>query len=302
MRLPLSIGHATIPEAGTGVTVFLFEAPTVATVYVPGSAPANREIELLSPGNIVSDIHALVFSGGSAYGLSAADGVMRYLREKNRGYPTKYGLVPIVPAAAIYDFSPHNAGQITPDLGYQACQAAQKFQMYPSNFSARTGAAAGASVGKLLKDVLPMPTGLGMRSYHDPNTGLIISVWVVLNAVGDVYDTDGTILAGARDLSGNYISQMTALQQGADLQDILQQNTSLVAVLTNAHFDKAALWRIAKVSAAGLARVISPCFTAFDGDSIFLVSIPEVMADETRVACLSAALLGESVRAACVVN
>lgn len=280
----LKVGHTTDINKGTGLTVFLFDQPAACGYWLCGSAPATRDVSLLDPANTVSKIDALLFTGGSAFGLDATQGVMRWLQEKNRGFPTAHGAVPIVPTASIYDFSVKGMAIPSGEDAYQACAIATTNNKQTGSIGAGTG----ASVGKLSLNASPMSGGFGYVEIECTN-GLKIIACVVVNAVGNIFNQQNKIIAGACDANGKLIDLTNLLQQGQAIHTPLsQQNTTLAAVFTNAAFDKNQLTRIAKMACAGMARAITPAFTSYDGDVIFAVSLGEMTADEITVGALGA--------------
>ena len=267
----IRVGHATDPRRPTGCTVVVVERGAVAGVDVRGSAPGTRETDLLDPVRSVHRVHAVVLSGGSAFGLDTASGVVRYLEERGIGYQTSVALVPIVPAAILFDLA---LGDPTirpgPQSGYDACAAAHSGPIREGN----VGAGAGATVGKLLGHEFAMKGGLGTASIQAGE--LTVAALAAVNAVGDVVDpATGSILAGARAKEG---------REFADTADILRtnpqllrlggaaENTTLAVVATNAAFDKSGMTKIAQMAHDGFARCINPVHMPFDGDTIFALS------------------------------
>jgi L-aminopeptidase/D-esterase-like protein len=287
----LKVGHFSDPARGTGVSVFLFEPSAVGAYWICGSAPASHELAALDPDNSVPRCHGLVLAGGSAFGLHAAGGAMQFLRERGVGHPVPHGVVPIVPAAAIYDMAyltDHYPGAAD---AYQACLQA----VANDTQRGRIGAGTGATVGKLIPQALCMSGGLG-RAVLTQADGLSVIVYVVVNAVGDVRD-QGEIIAGACDQHGQLLNCEQFLLSGRASQDIFSgSNTTLAAVFTNASLDKSAAKRIAKMAVAGLARTLVPAFTCFDGDTVFCMSLGEHQAAELTIGAMAA----EAVRLAVI--
>jgi len=280
----LKIGHFTQPEQGTGVTVFICEMGAVGAYQICGAAPATHELAVLDPENTVPILHALVFAGGSAYGLFAAQGVMRYLMEKKIGYPTPHGVVPIVPAAAIYDLSYKEAIPPTAEGAYVACLAASENNIA----SGRIGAGTGATIGKLVPQTQMMDGGLGYAEMTLPN-GLQVCAYAVVNCVGDVRNAKNEIVAGASVAANQFADSAQYLLSGQAEHDLFSHsNSTLVAVFTNAKFDKPTLNRLSKMGIAGIARAVSPIFTRFDGDILFCVSVGELAASELTVGMMAA--------------
>ncbi|HTM64327.1 MAG TPA: P1 family peptidase [Gammaproteobacteria bacterium] len=287
----LKIGHYSDQDKGTGVTVFLFENSAIGGYWICGSAPASHELAALDPDNSVPHCHGLVLTGGSAFGLHAAGGVMRYLKEKNIGHPVPSGVVPIVPAAAIYDLSYRSEHFPVDENAYHACQRASEGNID----CGRVGAGTGATVGKLIPFAKSMASGIG-RAVLTQKDGLEVMAYAVVNSVGDVHDK-GTMIAGARDIHGQFADCEKFLLSGAAEENLfIQANTTLAAIFTNAALGKDECKRIAKMGAAGLARSISPVFTRFDGDIVFCMSLGKISASELTVGTMAA----EAVRLAVI--
>jgi len=252
--------------AGTGCTVVLGPADGMrAGAYVRGRATGTREFDVLSPRHLVPAIHAILLTGGSAYGLGAADGVMRWLRERGRGFPVGVGVVPIVPAAVVFDLGPVGRSDCWPgpDDGFAACDAAGA-----SVAEGSVGAGTGATVGKALGLEHAMKGGVGTWSVRGGD--LVVGALAVVNAFGDVLDAGGQILAGARDGAG-FANARSRLVAGA--QPFRRWgNTTLVVVGTNAAFDRQQLSELAQAAADALPWRIRPVGTAVDGDVVFAVS------------------------------
>lgn len=277
-------GHYTNRQAGTGVSVFLFEHGAVGAYWICGSAPATHELAVLDPDNSVPQLYGLVLSGGSAYGLHSALGVMNYLGERAIGHPTPHGVVPIVPAAAIYDLSFQHA--VAPSAGeaYQACLTAEIDNMQ----SGRIGAGTGATVGKIVPKTRCMSGGLGTAEVVLPD-GVIVRAYAVVNAVGDVRDSARGIIAGARYANGSFANCERYLLSGQAEMDLFRHmHTTLVVVITNAKFNKGELKRVAKMAAAGISRAISPVFTQYDGDILFCISAGDKNVSELTLGTMAA--------------
>lgn len=289
----LKVGHFTHQDHGTGVTVFLFDSPARGAYVLCGSSPASHEIAVLELEANVSCIDALTFVGGSAYGLSAVAGVLRWCKEKGRGYQTPYGVVPIVPAAGIFDLSVQSAHPPNAEEAYRACQLAVE----DNAERGRIGAGTGASVGKLVPNARQMYGGLGQAVLRLPG-GLEVVAYAVVNSLGDIRDKTGRIIAGAFFPDGSYADCEAYLLSGGNhlFQEVSVSNTALISVFTNAGFSKIELKRIAKVAISGMARAISPVFMRSDGDILFCVSLGELPADEKVVSVMAA----EAVRQAIV--
>jgi L-aminopeptidase/D-esterase-like protein len=272
----IKVGHFTDARRPTGVTVILTEEGATAGVDVRGAAPGTRETDLLNPQNLVQQVHALVLAGGSAFGLEAATGVVRWLEEHDIGFPTGPAKVPIVPAAILYDLGVGDA-KIRPDAaaGYKACQAATTNVPAEGN----VGAGAGATVGKLFGGNRAMKGGLGTASIRliDKQTGatLTVGALVAVNAVGDVLDpATGKILAGARTTDGKaMMGTMNAILRGEPLPPALGGTATTIGVVaTDAKLDKAQCGKVAQMAHDGLARTINPVHTMSDGDTLFALA------------------------------
>lgn len=279
----LKIGHYSHPENGTGISVFLFEKSAVGSYWISGSAPATHELVVLDPDNSVPHLNALVLTGGSAYGLYAAQGVMTYLTERKLGHKTRHGVVPIVPAAAIYDLAYKNAEPPTAQDAYEACLKAQEDNIELG----RVGAGTGATVGKLIPTAHHMTGGLGRAEMTLPD-GIQVIAYAVVNCVGDVRNAQNQIIAGAK-LDGRFADCEQYLLSGQGEKDLFAHaNTTLVAIFTNATFQKGELKRIAKMATAGMARAISPIFTRYDGDILFCVSLGDKVVSELTIGTVAA--------------
>ncbi len=270
----LEVGHFTDIRRPTGCSVVIARAGAVAGVDVRGAAPGTRETDLLQPGNLVDKVHAVLLSGGSAWGLDAASGVMRWLEEHNIGLQTGYGLVPIVPAAVVFDLGVGDA-RIRPDAqaGYQACAAANRQPCAQGN----VGAGAGALVGKLFGIARAMKGGVGSASLTVD--GITVAALVVCNAMGDVLDpTNGQLLAGARTADGQSLlharDALLAGQLSGDTPhaQLAGTNTTIGVVATDAVLTKPQAQRLAQVAHDGLARSINPVHTQLDGDTLFALA------------------------------
>jgi L-aminopeptidase/D-esterase-like protein len=251
----IRVGHDTNLEAATGCTVILCDTVAVGGVDVRGGAPATRETELLHPINLVEQVDAVVLTGGSAYGLDAASGVMRYLEEQGLGYDTGVARIPIVPAAAIFDLG-FGSASIRPDAeaGYQACKNATAEPVMQGNIGAGTG----ATVGKMAGPSFMMKGGLGSASTL-LSDGTLVGVLVVVNALGDIIDPQTQkVVAGARNPAGHGF--LAANPFG---------NTTIAVVATNASLTKGQTNKIAQMAHDGIAQTIRPAHTMFDGDTIF---------------------------------
>ena len=267
----IKVGHHTLAERPTGCTVILTEAGAVAGVDVRGGAPGTRETALLDPAKSVQEVHAIVLAGGSAFGLDAASGVMRYLAERDIGYDTRVAKVPIVPAAILFDLSIGEDPTIRPtaDCGYRAAEAATSDPVPEGN----VGAGAGATVGKMGGPGRAMKGGIGSASISMPG-GLVVSALVAVNAVGDVIDpATGQVVAGVRGEDGRTLADARVLlRAGRSNRSRPGENTTIGVVATNARLTQAQATVMAQMAHDGFARAISPSHTPNDGDAIFALA------------------------------
>ena len=267
----IKVGHHTLAERPTGCTVILTEAGAVAGVDVRGGAPGTRETALLDPAKSVQEVHGIVLAGGSAFGLDAASGVMRYLAERDIGYDTRVAKVPIVPAAILFDLSIGEDPTIRPtaDCGYRAAEAATSDPVPEGN----VGAGAGATVGKMGGPGRAMKGGIGSASISMPG-GLVVSALVAVNAVGDVIDpATGQVVAGARGEDGRTLADARVLlRAGRSNRSRPGENTTIGVVATNARLTQAQATVMAQMAHDGFARAISPSHTPNDGDAIFALA------------------------------
>jgi L-aminopeptidase/D-esterase-like protein len=255
----IRVGHDTNLEAGTGCTVILCDTPATGGVDVRGGAPATRETDLLRPMHLVEGVNAIVLAGGSAFGLDAASGVMRYLEERGVGYDTSVARVPIVPAAAIFDLA-FGSATIRPDAaaGYRACEQASSNVVAQGN----VGAGTGATVGKMAGPAFMMKGGLGSASMQ-LSDGSIVGAIVSVNALGDIVDPQTQqVIAGARDPDGSGF--LTANPFG---------NTTIAVVATSAALTREQANKMAQMAHDGMAQAIRPAHTMFDGDTVFALAL-----------------------------
>ncbi len=267
----LRVGHATDAAARTGCTVVL--GPFRASCDVRGLATGTRELDALSPHHLVPTVNAILLTGGSAFGLDAASGVMAWLEERGIGFDTGFARVPIVPAAVIYDLGEGSAGR-RPDaaMGRAACDAASEAEVAEG----AVGAGTGATVGKILGHQGAMPGGVG--SWALESAGFRVGALAVVNAFGDVLGADGRILAGARGPDGAFLDTARALRETGfeggfgRPQPIPGTNTTLAVVGTDAPLSRTALEMLARMAGTALARRIAPVNTPFDGDVVFALS------------------------------
>jgi L-aminopeptidase/D-esterase-like protein len=281
----IEVGHAQDEEALTGCTVILCRKGAVAGVDVRGGAPGTRETNLLDPVNVVEKVHGVLLAGGSAFGLDAASGVMQYLEEQKIGFETGAAKVPIVPAAILYDLSIGRA-DVRPDaaMGYRAAVSAS----FVAPTEGNVGAGTGASVGKMRGPQYAMKSGIG--TWSTKIHGIVIGAIVAVNAIGDVVDPNsGEMVAGLR--SGSTMAWMKANRpRGA-----VTSNTVIGVIATNAKLTKAQATKVAQMAQDGLARVIRPAHTMFDGDTIFALSTGEKKADVSMVGAFAAEVMEEAI-------
>ena len=279
------VGHDTNLEAGTGCTVILCDTPAVGGVDVRGGAPATRETDLLRPMHLVEEVNAVLLTGGSAFGLDAASGVMRYLEERNIGYDTGVARVPIVPAAAIFDLA-FGSASIRPDAaaGYRACEQATADPVTQGNIGGGTG----ATVGKMAGPFFMMKGGLGSASTQLPD-GTLVGALVIVNASGDVIDSrTQQVIAGTRQPTEGDLRSLNPFS-----------NTTIAVVATNASLSKEHINKVAQMAHNGLAQVIRPAHTMFDGDTIFALALgsrPQTRPD-MATAAFQVSMIGEAAAA-----
>ncbi len=277
----LLIGHKSL-TGNTGISVLLFTQRVVCAYHLCGSAPGTRDVVPLNLGNSVEEIDALVFTGGSAYGLGASTGVMEYQQEQGRGLATPGRIVPIVPTACIFDLAYGKPVYPAAQDAYDACKAATNSEYARG----RVGVGSGATVGKGLENGRPMTGGFGVG--HIQAGELKVLACAAVNAFGDVREND-KIIAGAVDPHGQFLNVEQHLLRGsAEARTSLPQNTTLVAVVTNAALSQEALFIVAKMATAGFARALSPAFSPWDGDLVFSVSAGQVRTDVTLVGTIAA--------------
>ena len=293
----IRVGHATDAGALTGCTVVLCEAGAVGGVDVRGSAPGTRETDLMRPMTLVQRVHAVLLAGGSAFGLGAADGVMRFLEERGVGLDTGIpGVprIPIVPAAVIFDLRiGDQRARPSPEMAYEACRSAST-----SVEEGSVGAGTGATVGKLLGAISAMKGGVGTWSVALPGD-VSVGALAVVNAFGDVLDDrTGQILAGAREPGGGAFLNMAQALQTAEFPPALGigENTTLVVVATNAHLTKEEANWLARIAHDGLARVISPVHTLYDGDTVFALSLGDAKSNLLSLGAAAVDVVAEATK------
>jgi L-aminopeptidase/D-esterase-like protein len=268
----IRVGHAHNLHGPTGCTVILCPPDTVGGVDQRGGAPGTRETDLLRPMHLIQHVNGILLTGGSAFGLDAATGVMRYLEEQKMGFPVGGGIVPIVPAAVIFDLDLGNPA-IRPDaaMGYAACLAAS---IEPVQEGC-VGAGAGARVGMLTGTKMACKSGLG-SAMIELDHGLNVAALMVVNAAGDVYDVSGKILAGTRQApdGARFAGSLNLLRAMAALEfpPASSANTVIGVVATNAQLTKEETNKIAQMAQDGLAQTIRPAHTMFDGDTVFALA------------------------------
>ena len=300
----LRVGHAHDEEALTGCTVVLCEGGAVGGVDQRGGAPGTRETDAMHPLHLVQQVHAVVLAGGSAFGLDAATGVVRYLEERGVGFDVRVAKVPIVPAAILFDLGIGRA-DVRPDaaMGYQACQNASADPPAEGN----AGAGMGATVGKILGPGQAMKSGIGTASM-EIGGGVVVAAIVAVNAFGDVIDpATGQILAGARTLQqgpvrigtgpvfADTLQVMKTLVGRTSLGFSTREHTVIGVVASNARLDKEQTNKVAQMAQDGLARTIRPAHTMLDGDTIFALSTGAHKADVNIVGAFAAEVLAQAV-------
>jgi len=293
------IGHATDAEHHTGCTVVLCPEGTIGSADVRGPAPGSREIEVTNPSRPIEVIHAVLLTGGSAFGLAAADGVMRYLEEQGVGHWTPLARVPIVPAAVVYDLF-LGGGKRRPDaaMGYAACLAASNAPAGEGNL----GAGAGVTIGKWggFEGMMKGGFGTAALSVELQEGGaarLQVAAAAVTNCVGDVLHADGSVLAGARSPRGGWLVEQDPLRRFPDRPPAaLGTNTTLMVIATNARLTKVQANRLAQRAHDGLAVAVRPAHTTHDGDTAFALASGGVEAPFDLVANAAAEMVAEAIR------
>ncbi len=292
----IKVGHHTLTERPTGCTAILVDGDAVGGVSQRGGAPGTRETDLLDPLNMVDKVNAVVLAGGSAFGLDAATGAVRWLEEHNIGWPAGPSKVPIVPAAILFDLGVGGNPTIRPtaDCGYKAAEAATTGAVPEGS----VGAGAGATVGKLGGAGRSTKSGIGTASITLPN-GLVVAALVAVNAVGDIVDpATGRIVAGVRNPNNTFADARKILRSGASAQPPRAgENTTIGLVATNAKLTKSQATRMALMADDGYARAISPAHTNGDGDTIFSLATGRWngTADITVIGALAAEAMADAV-------
>jgi L-aminopeptidase/D-esterase-like protein len=282
------VGHAQDTKGATGCTVILCPPGTVGGVDVRGSAAGTRQIDSLQPFHFVDEVHAVLLSGGSAFGLDSSGGVAEFLEEKSIGYQTSAGKVPIVPTAIIYDLG-LGEGKVRPDkkMGFQACANAKAGPVSEGSIGAGTG----ASVGKLFGIPFATKGGIGTASLLSPS-GVIVGALVVVNAFGDVVDPQNRkIIAGARDPKNpdRFVDSAAMIKKGAAMPkwNAGFQNTTLGVIATNVKLSKRQTSKVAQMAQSGLVRTISPIHSTVDGDLVFALSTGEMQEDVNTIGLMA---------------
>jgi len=300
----LLVGHAQDDEALTGCTVILCEKGAAGGVDQRGGAPGTRETDAMHPMHLVTQVHGVVLSGGSAFGLDSASGVVRYLEEKNVGFDVRVAKVPIVPAAILFDLG-LGKSNVRPDsaMGYQACLNASTDPPAEGN----VGAGTGATVGKILGLGQAMKSGIGTASL-EIGSKVIVGAIAAVNAFGDVIDPNtGQIVAGARTLQkgpikigtkgyfADTLQTMRSLVGRTILGFSTKENTVIGVVATNARLNKEQVNKVAQMAQDGLARCIRPAHTMLDGDTIFALATDERDADVNIVGAFAAEVFSQAI-------
>ena len=294
----IKVGHYTDLNAITGCTVVRCPPKTVGAVDVRGGAPGTRETDLLQAHNLVSEVSAVSLSGGSAFGLATADGVMRWHVERGLGYESRSGIVvPIVPAAILFDLTIGDP-QVHPDAdaGYQACDASTAEPVSMGS----VGAGTGARIAAILGNERASKGGIGSSAIELSN-GMIVAALMAVNAVGNVIGKNGRIVAGLR--AGDGQSFVSVLETMSDLMNNApappaNESTVIGVVATNAKLSKAATTKVAQMAHDGVARAVNPAHTMYDGDTIFALATGKIAADPTVVGAFAAEAVAESIRRA----
>jgi L-aminopeptidase/D-esterase-like protein len=276
----IKVGHQTLTERPTGCTVVLIEGGATASVDVRGAAPATRDTDLLNPAKMVEQIHGIALSGGSLFGLSTADGVLRYLEEKDIGIVYGRRHIPIVPAASIFDLGVGDATvRPTADCGYRAAKAASAAAVLEGS----VGAGAGATLGKLGGMERAMKSGVGSAAIAMPD-GLIIAALVVVNPLGDVVDpATGKIVAGVRAPGGTGFADARLIMRSGAPRVNRGDNSTIGVIATNARLTKAQASYLAQMTDDGYARAIWPIHTIVDGDTVFAIATGSKAGDPDMV-------------------
>lgn len=287
----IKVGQVEDKEGLTGCTVIICEDGGVCGVDVRGSAPGTRETDLLDPINMVQKVHAIVLSGGSAFGLESTCGVSRYLEEKGIGFDVGVAKVPIVTGAVLFDLGvgdPKCRPNI--EMGYKACQIANNTELKQGNY----GAGCGATVGKIRGSEFCTKGGIGSYSIKLDN-GLVVSAIIAVNAFGDVYE-NGQVIAGVlNDDKTDFLNTYDLMKKGVNKGGFNIDNTTIGAVVTNAKLSKAECKKISQMAHNGFAKSIFPIHTPHDGDTIFTLATGEVETDITLLGSIASEVVEKSV-------
>jgi L-aminopeptidase/D-esterase-like protein len=290
------VGHWTDKDGATGCTAVIAPPGSRGGVDVRGGGPGTRETDVIGPLTGTAQVTAVMLTGGSAYGLAAADGAMRWCEERGRGYVTPGALVPIVPAAVVYDLAEGDpSARPNAESGYAACEAAR--EGVPER--GRVGAGTGAAVGKILGRERSTRTGVGYAAARS-GRGETVAAVAVVNAFGDVIDSDGTVLAGIQpdgDERPATAATIAAMGEPPDWTGMAERNTTLVCVMTDAALDKPACTRVARMASAGVARAVDPVFSDVDGDVAFCVASGEPAAPADRFVAIAIGTIAAHVTA-----
>jgi len=300
----IQVGHAQDEQALTGCTVVLCEGGAIGGVYQRGGAPGTRETDAMHPMHLVNEVHAIVLAGGSAFGLDAATGAVRYLEERGVGFDVRVARVPIVPAAILFDLG-IGRSDVRPDaeMGYQACLNASADPPAEGN----VGAGTGATVGKILGLAGAMKSGIGTSSL-EIGSGVKVGAIAAVNVFGDVIDPEtGQIIAGARVVQkgpvkigkGPYFADTLSVMESLIGRTVLgfmsRENTAIGIVATNAKLNKEQINKVAQMAQDGLARTVCPAHTMLDGDTIFALATGEKKADVNIVGAFAAEVFAQAV-------
>ncbi len=290
----VKIGQAEDTEGVTGVTAIIFEEGAVAGVDVRGAAPGTRETDLLRPENLVEKVHAIVLSGGSAFGLDSMTGVVKYLEEQKIGFDVEVACVPIVTGAVLFDLGIGDPN-IRPDaaLGYEAARKANNSEFLEGNY----GAGMGATVGKIRGTEYSVKSGIGTSTITFDDD-LVVSAVVAVNAWGDVVEGDQVVAGTLNDDKKTFANGTKILLEGRGGKGFEGRNTTIGAIITNAVVTKAQAGKIAQMAHDGYGRAINPVHTMYDGDTIFAAGTGEIEADINLVGIAAAEAMEKAIRRA----
>lgn len=289
----IKVGHAQDMKAGTGCTVVICEEGATAGVDVRGGSPGTRETDLLDPVNLVQQIHAVVLSGGSAFGLDAASGVMEYLEQKGIGFDVAVTKVPIVCSAVLFDLT-FGDFKVRPDkqMGYKACENASDNVCLEGCIGAGTG----ATIGKILGPEYSMKSGLG--TYCVQVGDLMVGAIVAVNCLGDVYDSDTDRIIGGvlkEDKKSIGSTEEIMMKQYNDKKNLFSGNTTIGVIVTNAKLTKCEAKKLASMSHNGYGRAMRPAHSMFDGDTIFTMATGKIEADLNTIGFLAASVMEKAI-------